>query len=104
MKQLATALGIIVIGSFLFFGVSTLVTYVIADLTRLFQIPYLKEFTFWNLFGLVVVFSILSMRSKKEDSNAEPDEKMLKTISETISSAIALMMIWGLCYVINYFL
>lgn len=105
MKQLATGLGIIVIGSFLFFGVSLLVTYVVLDLVNLFSIPYLKEFTFWNLFGLVVVFSILNLRSKKtkEDSD-DADDKLVKSIGETISSVITLLMIWGLCYVINYFL
>lgn len=105
MKQLATGLGIIVIGSFLFFGVSLFVTYVIADLINLFSIPYLKEFTFSNILGLVIVFSILNLRSKKTKEDLEDaDDKLVKAIGETISSIITLSMTWGLCYVINYFL
>ena len=105
MKQLATALGIIVIGSFLFFGVSILVTYLIKDLINLFNIPYLREFTFSNIFGVVIVFSILNLRSKKTKEDSEDaDDKLVKAIGEPISSVITLLMTWGLCYVVNYFL
>jgi hypothetical protein len=104
MKQLATGLGIIVIGSFLFFGVSFLVTYVMVDLAALFEVPYLKDFTFWNFFGLTVIFSILNIKSKKTKGDEDDaDEKLARSIGETLSSVITLLLLWGLCYVVNYF-
>jgi hypothetical protein len=103
MKTLATGLGILVIGSFLFFGVGFLVTYIIADLSALFAIPYLKDFTFWNFFGVTVIFSILNLRTKKvKDDENDADDKLVKSIGETISSVITLLMIWGLCHLLNY--
>lgn len=101
MKNLATAIGVLIIGSFLFFGISFLMTYVAIDVTRLYQIPYLNTFTFSNMFGLIVVVSMIRTKAQKK-TDEDDSEKFARSIAETISGALTITLLWGLCYIAKY--
>jgi hypothetical protein len=101
MKNLATAIGVLMIGSFLFFGTSFLMTYVSIDLIRLFQIPYLNALTFSNMFGLIAVVSLIRTKAPKRTDEDEA-EKFARSIADTISGALTITFLWGLCYVAKY--
>ena len=102
MKQIATAIGVLVIGSTLFFGISFLMCYVVIDLIQLFNIPYLKTFSFFNVFGTIIILSIVRMKTENKKSESETDDQMVRSIANTISGALSILMLWGLCYIIKY--
>jgi hypothetical protein len=102
MKQIATAIGLLFIGSSLFFGMGFLQTYVLMDLTSLFNVPYLKEIGFWQFFGLVIIFSVLTLKAKPKKDDDSEDEKIAHGIAQSISGALTVLMIWGLCYLAKF--
>jgi hypothetical protein len=103
MKQIASTIGILFIGSALFFGVGFLQTYVLLDLARLFDVPYLKEIEFWQYFGIVIIFAVLTLKAKPKDKEEDSeDEKIVNGLAGTISGAINVLIIWGLCYLAKF--
>ena len=102
MKQIATAIGVLVIAATLFFGTSFLISYAVIDIVRLFDIPYLKTFSFFNIFGVIIVISMIRMKTEHKKSEGENDDKMIQAISKTISGILSILMLWGLCYIVKY--
>ena len=104
MKQIASAIGILFIGSALFFGVGFLQTFVLLDLAQLFDVPYLKEIGFQQFFGIVVIFSVLTLKGKpkKDKDEDSEDEKIAHGVASTLSGALNVLMIWGLCYLAKF--
>ena len=102
MKQIASAIGVLFIGSALFFGAGFLIAYVILDLAHLFDIPHLKSLSLWQSYGLTIVFSILVMKSKPRKSDDPEEDKIAAGVAESITGALNVLMIWGLCYLAKF--
>ncbi len=102
MKQIASFIGVLFIGSALFFGIGFLVAYVILDLAQLFDVPYLKSLTLWQSFGLTIVFSVLSMKAKPRKNDDPEEDKIAIGVADSITGALNVLMIWGLCYLANF--
>jgi hypothetical protein len=75
--------------------------YVVIDLIQLFDIPYLKTFSFFNVFGAIIILSIVRMKVENK-SDSETDDRMVRSIANAISGALTILMLWGLCYIIKY--
>lgn len=101
MKQIATAVGALVIASALFFGISFWMSYVIVDLIKLFDIPYLNTFSFFNVFGAIIVISIMRMKAEKK-TEGDTDDHLVRSIANSLSGFVSILLMWGLCYIVKY--
>lgn len=104
MKQIATAVGALVIASALFFGISFWMSYVVVDLVRLFDIPYLNTFSFFNVFGTIIIISIMRMKVENKKSEGDTDDQLVRSISNTLSGFVSILLMWALCYIVKYLL
>jgi hypothetical protein len=101
MKQIATIIMALFLGAALFFGISFLMCYVIIDIAKLFSIPYLINFNFYQVFGAIIVLSIARMKGEKKEDK-EPEDKFAQAVASTISGALNILLIWGMCYTVKF--
>jgi nucleoside permease NupC len=104
MKQIATGIVALFLGAALFFGISFWMSYVTLDIVKLYKIPYLINFDFYQIFGSIIVLAIVRMKTnnQKNDKDSEVEDKFTQSIAQTISGGLNILLIWGLCYAAKY--
>jgi hypothetical protein len=79
--------------------IGLLAVYIIIDVARLFQLPFITELTFAQVYGLYSLINLMKFKFTKEDleKEAEDDEKAFaKSIAIAVIYTIFLMLFWGM--------
>jgi len=83
------------------FMLSLLSTYIIVNISDLFEIPYLKDFTFIQILGLCLVIGIIKYKPKSKSEKSE-DKKFTDSLLEGFFSLIDItffyLLAWGITY------
>jgi hypothetical protein len=85
--------------------IGLLAVYIIIDVARLFQLPFLTELSFAQVYGLYSLINLMKFKFTKEDleKEAEDDEKAFaKSIAIAVIYTIFLMLFWGMSYIMNF--
>ena len=61
-------------------------------------------FDFYQIFGSISVLAIIRMKTdnQKNDKDSEVEDKFIRSIAQTISGGLNILLIWGLCYAAKY--
>jgi len=82
------------------FLLSMLSTYIIVDLVNLFAIPWLKNLSFIQIFGLCIIIGIIKYKpdTKSEEEKSFSDS-LLEGFIKLFGSAIFYLLAWGITYI-----
>jgi hypothetical protein len=101
MDNLMAFLGTIVFGIAIALCCTTLVSYVMLDVSILYDIPKLKELTYWQMFGLLLLSRIVLFKTKDEDDKNNTDNPIVNIVVKAIEYVILILSFWGIAHVVH---
>lgn len=102
MEKLLT-IGLLIFASLL---IGLLMTYVIVDVTHLYQIPYLINFNFVQVYGLTLVYHFFTYEQSRdtEKSTAPWHNQVIKAITALLTRASSILLSWWFAYIMFKFI
>lgn len=89
---------IIILGLFL----GLLKTYIIMDISILYNIEFIKELTFIQVLGITYIIGIITLKGKninnEKDENKSTSEVLLENLGTVFTLLFSYLLIWGFCY------
>lgn len=84
--------------------VGLLSAYIIKDVTVLYQVPILKDFTFLQFYGFCFIISLLGFKYEEvQNQNAEEKtvtDLILKLFGRLIGKCCSFLLMWWFAYII----
>lgn len=78
-------------------GLPILESYIILDIAKLFSVPYLVDFSLYQIIGLVFVLTVVQLRAPIK--NSEEDYSLAH---KTFMYILSFFVLWGSAYLISY--
>jgi hypothetical protein len=95
-----TVVAIIIAGAFL---AALLNAYVILSVSNLYQLSFITQFSFIQVYGILAVISLAIFKYKKEDSSdGDFTEKMTKAFTELLTVVCTSLLGWGFSFLAYY--
>jgi len=93
-----TLMIILLICSFL---IALLKTYVIISVSHLYQLCFITQFSFVQVYGVIALITLISYRYKK-NKDIEFKVAYMKAISGLISTVLFILLSWGITCIAYY--
>jgi hypothetical protein len=94
---IAVSLGLIIF-FLMVFGIGALEAHIAGDLSKLFNVPMLKELTFMQLYGVAIIWGIFSSKLPKKDSEDDYNGFVKLALYAT-----SFLVVWGTAHLFHYF-
>ena len=95
--KLVSAFGIIALGFLLSIPVILLTSYVVLDLAKLYNIPFVMDLSQYQIIGSIYLLSLLRPNKQKIESGEKSQEDMLKENMVLIFTRIIEVLVgWGI--------
>jgi hypothetical protein len=89
-------LGAIIIIAGFFMGL--LLTYVIRSIAQLYELGFITQFSFVQIYGVLVLISLIKYKYVKEDDK-KFNEMIIENITKLIVNVIIILLAWGLSFI-----
>ena len=83
--------------------VGLLATYIIISVARLYQLDFITQFSFVQVYGIIFVIEFIQYKYEKPSSD-EFEEEIKKSIIVKISNTFVYLVMWGLGFLMYYIL
>jgi hypothetical protein len=91
-----TAVFIIIIGSFL---VSLLNAHVILSVSNLFDLKFITQFSFLQIYGILSVVGFIKYTYKKVETKSDFKTSLLESFTALFTNIFVILTGWGVCYI-----
>ena len=91
-----TVVAIIIAGAFL---AALLNAYVILSVSKLYQLSFITQFSFIQVYGILAVLSFVKYKYKKSEPNEDFTDAMTKSFTELLTSVCVTLLGWGLSFI-----
>lgn len=98
LGKITTSIIILILGFFL----SLLLTHIVISIANLYQISYITQFSFVQLFGIIIIITLL----KYTHSYKEPKEDVSYTnmFIGIVTNACLYLLMWGFAFIAHHIL
>jgi hypothetical protein len=85
------------------FLVGLLNTYIIMDILILYDISFIHQFNFWQVYAVIVVFNIMTVKANVEtaEQESDPGETMDKAAKAILKRITGVILTWGILYLVH---
>jgi hypothetical protein len=86
--------------------ISLLTTHVIVDVTMLYQIPYLINFNFVQVYGATLVIGYFTYKhpESKETDSSSFGEQVVKSVTMLLTKVVTILLSWWFAYIMFKFI
>ncbi len=84
------------------FIVELLTAKVILSLSYLYEIDFITQFSFLQIYGLLIIFSLAEYKYKKQDADKEFMETVSDSINSIFTKTVVLLFGWGVGFIAYY--
>ena len=84
------------------FLVGLLTIHILLSIANLYKLEFITRFSFVQIYGIIILISIIRYKYKKSDDDEKFSDAMLKSLQIIFTTVGVMLSTWGLSFVIYY--